>query len=265
MTGGPFTSSTLTTICACVMAHALAGCAAKPSPKPRADAAAVVLEVVAAPKEGAKVKRFARVPVYDAAPQPAAPAGQFELVDYSVLDDVIVWLEPAGGGDETAAVDATNATRPTAHPRPPLKLDVTTRARLDGVRAASVGQEIVFRNRGSEPVSLYSVSDDNDFELPAIPAGGEARYTVRATGTIEVLADPGEPPVATLYAVPSPWVARTRSGGRVVFDDVTPGSYEAVCWHPRLPGSTEPVLLEPGTVARAALKVGMNVLAEDQP
>ena len=38
---------------------------------------------------------------------------------------------------------------------------------------------------------------------------------------IEVLADPSQPPVATMYAVPSPWVARTRSGETVVFDDVT--------------------------------------------
>ena len=123
----------------------------------------------------------------------------------------------------------------------------------------------MFRNRGAEPVSLYSVSDDNDFELPEIAPGGEARYTVRSEGLIEVLADSADPPVATLYAAPSAWVARTRSGGRVVFNDVTPGSYEAMSWHPRLPGSTAPVSAAPGAVARAALKVGVNVLAEEQP
>jgi hypothetical protein len=144
-------------------------------------------------------------------------------------------------------------------------LDVAARVHPDDVRAAAVGQEIVLRNRGPETVSLYSVSDDNDFDLPEISPGGEARYTVHAEGMIEVLSDPSEPPVAMVYAAPSPWVARTRSGGRVVFNDVPPGAYEAVCWHPRLPGSTVPVSLAPDAVTRAALMVGVNALAAEQP
>ena len=259
----------------------LAGCAAGPSPKPRGDAAAIVVEVVAKPKEGTKVHRFAKVPVYDAAPQPAPPSGQFELVDYSALDDVIVWLEPAAAANatpdgETAAPSQTSAPGEATRDRednaagvtasqPPLTVEVTGATHPDDVRAASVGQELVFRNRGPEALSLYSVSDDNDFDLPEIPAGGEARYTVRAAGMIEVLADPADPPVALVYAVESAWVARTRSGGRVVFGDVPPGSYEAVSWHPRLPGSTAPLTLAPGGVTRVALNVGVNALAEDQP
>jgi hypothetical protein len=179
-----------------------------------------VIEVMAEPKTGAKANRFPRVPVYDAAPRPAEPpAGQFELVDYAALDDVIVWLEPAGpSADATPAADA-------APPPPPFAIDVRPDVHPDAVVAASVGQELVFRNRGAGPVSLYSVSDDNDFDLPEVAPGGEARYTVRAAGTIEVLADPSDPPVAQVQAVASPWVARTRSGGRVAFADVPPGAY----------------------------------------
>ena len=276
MTGSRFTT-TLMAVCACLMTQTLVGCAASRSPKPSSDAAAIVVEVVAKPKEGAKVhSRFAHVPVYDAAPQPAPPSGQFELVDYSALDDVIVWLEPAGASDATptgattgpidAAGDGRRSAAPVTVPAlSPLRVEITPGVHPDDVRAASVGQEIVFRNRGAQAVSLYSVSDDNDFDLPGIPPGGEARYTVRAAGMIEVLADPSDPPVATVYAVDSPWVARTRSGKRVVFNDVTPGSYEAVSWHPRLPGSTAPLTLAPGGVTRVALNVGVNVLAEDQP
>ena len=85
MTGGSLTT-TVVAVCACLLAQALVGCAADPAPKPRAGAAAVVLEVVAAPKKGAKANRFTRVPVYDAAPQPAAPSGQFELVSQQRRD-----------------------------------------------------------------------------------------------------------------------------------------------------------------------------------
>ena len=291
MTGRtPATATTLTAVCACLMTRTLLGCAAQsPTPTPRGDATAIVVEVVAKPKEGAKAHRFARVPVYDAAPQPAPPSGQFELVDYSALDDVIVWLEPAGAtpdaettdtadadseanddgegdaADDDEAGEGNTAAVPVGPPPPPLTVTIAARVHPDDVRAASVGQELVFRNDGPEVVSLYSVSDDNDFDLPEIPPGGEARYTVRAAGMIEVLADPSDPPVAVVYAVGSPWVARTRSGGRVVFRDVSPGAYEAVSWHPRLPGSTAPVSLPPGGVTRVALNVGVNVLAADQP
>jgi hypothetical protein len=276
MTRRRLINTSVAAACASVLAQGLAGCAAAPSsPTPRGGAAAVVLEVVAAPKPGAKANRFTRVPVYDAAPRPAAPpAGQYELVNYSALDDVIVWLEPAGAADASMARDgasdraddaATDATRPAVPPPSPLALDVSADVHPDDVHAVALGQELVFRNRGAEPVALYSVSDDNDFELPEIPPGGEAHYTVRSTGLIEVLAGSADPPVATVYAAPTPWVARTRAGGWVVFDDVTPGPYEAMSWHPRLPGSTAAVNLTPGSVARTALKVGVNVLGEQQP
>jgi hypothetical protein len=259
MTGRLFNTSFIA-VCAYLMSQALIGCAASPAPKPNAGVAAIVLEVVATPKQGAKANRFVRVPVYDAAPHTAAPSGQFELVNYSALDDVIVWLEPAGAGD--AEIDASHPATPE---RAPLTLDVAASIHPDDVHAATVGQEIVFRNRGKDAVSLYSVSDDNDFDLPAIPPGGEARYTAREAGMIEVLADPSDPPVAMVYVVSSPWVTRTRSGGHVVFKDVAPGSYEASAWHPRLPGKSTPVTLTPGAVARVELNVGVNVLAEQQP
>ena len=260
----PFNTA-IVAACAGITAHALVGCAAAPrrvrlsrAPAPRRSCSKWRPRPSRAK---AKANRFARVPVYDVAPRPAAPpTGQFELVDYSALDDIIVWLESAGAGDAATAAAGTAGSA-----LPPLVVDIDARVHPDDVRAAAVGQELVFRNRGAEPVALYSVSDDNDFELPEIPPGGEARYTVPAEGMIEVLAGSADPPVATVYAAPSSWVARTRSGGRVVFDDVAPGSYNVVSWHPRLPGSTAPVSLEPGAVARVALKVGVNVLGEDQP
>lgn len=218
--------------------------------RPEPGTAAVVLAVGAEPKSGVK-QGFTRVPVYDAAPQPpAAPAGDYERVDYSSLGDVIVWLEPAPPG----------ARRPA-----PLSLTIDARNPSEAVRPASVGQEIVFRNGGTEPVSLYSVADENDFDFPPITPGGEVRYTVRAPGLIEVLADPSQPPVALVYAVPSPWVAATRSGKTVVFNGVTPGTYQALSWHPRLPGATAGLILFPGWVTRATLAVGVNRLAPDRP
>jgi hypothetical protein len=233
-----------------VAALAVVGCARRVAEPPRAGTANVVLEVGAKPKAGA-AERLARVPVYDAAPRPAAVmSGQFERVDYADLGDIIVWLEPA----------------PADAPRfSPVVVAVDPARSPEAVHAASVGREVVFRNRGDAPVSLYSVSDENDFELPDIPPGGEARYTVRAPGLIEVLADPSRPPVATLYAAPSPWVRRARAGESVLFRDVPPGTYEAVSWHPRLPGKSASLSLAPDQVTRSTLDVGVKNISAEGP
>jgi hypothetical protein len=220
--------------------------------QPRPGTAAVVLAVGAKPKAKAAgaAERFARVPVYDAAPRPVAATGQYERVDYAALGDIIVWLEPA----------------PEVAPRfSPVVVPVDSARSPETVYAASVGREVVFQNRGEAPVSLYSVSDENDFDLPDVPPGGEARYTVRAPGLIEVLADPSRPPVATLYAAPSPWVRRARAGESVLFNNVPPGTYEAVSWHPRLPGKSATVSLVPDQVTRSTLDVGVKNISAEGP
>ena len=228
----------------------LGGCARHAMEPPQAGTANVVVKVGAQPKSGA-AKRFARVPVYDAAPRPAAAAtGQFERVDYSSLGDIIVWLEPVPDGAPKYA---------------PAIVSVDAAQSPETVHAVSAGRDVMFQNRGDVPISLYSVSDENDFELPAIPPGGEARYTVRGPGVIEVLADPSRPPVAILYAAPSPWVERTRAGRSVLFHNVPPGTYEALSWHPRLPGRSTTLSAEPGQVTRATLDVGVKNIAAEGP
>jgi hypothetical protein len=223
------------------------GCATQPTPQPGASCAKLTVE--AKPKSGVK-QRVARVPVYDAAPRPTSAKGQFELVDYSSLGNIIVWIEPAPlDGVRKPALDlAIDAAHPSTELQP-----------------ASVGQEIVFHNKGSAPLSLYSVSDNNDFDLPSIPAGAEGRYTVRGEGLIEILADPSQPPIALVYAAPSPRVAAARTGQTVIFNNVAPGSYRAVAWHPRLPGKSIDLALSPDRVCCATITIGVNNIASPEP
>jgi hypothetical protein len=234
---------------AAALVWAGAGCAARQEARPRPGASAIALEVAAQPKTGVK-QRLVRVPVYDAAPRPAVPTGQYEHVDYSNLGDIIVWLQPA----------PENLT-------PPAPTNVTFDPSVESktVHPASVGQEIVLRNRGQNGVAPYSVSDANDFQLAEVPPGGEARFTARGEGLIEVLGDPSLPPVALIYAAPSPWVARARAGETVVFNDVPPGDYEALSWHPRLPGKSVSVSLAPDQITRSTLVVGVNNIPTEAP
>jgi hypothetical protein len=232
----------------------LAGCAccAQPKPKPEPGDAAVVIDVQAKPKAGAKAEHFTRVPVYDAAPHPVKPTGQFEHVNYDDLGDIVVWLEPTG--------DTSHAETPSEG-KSVGQVDVRAGKPADHVHVASVGQPVAIHNAGSETVKLYSVADGNDFELPPLEPGAVTSIEPKSEGLIEVLADPSQPPVATIYAAPSKFVARARSGKTIVFNDVPPGSYQAVAWHPRIPGGTTQLgELNAGETKRVTLQLGVNDL-----
>jgi hypothetical protein len=231
----------------------LAGCSCC-GVQPKPGDAAVVLDVKAKPKAGTKVEHFARVPVYDAAPRPVKPTGEFEHVDYNDLGDIVVWLQPSAAGD------ASHAERPNAD-KSAGQVDVRAGKEADRIFVAAVGQPVVIHNADSEPVTLYSVSDGNDFDLPPLSPGAVASFQPKSEGLVEILADPSQPPVATIYAAPTKWAARAQSGKKVVFTDVPPGSYQAVAWHPRLPGSTANVgEVSAGQVKHATLQLGVNDL-----
>jgi hypothetical protein len=219
----------------------LVGCQSAPKASP--GMASLRVDVVAEPKAGSRLE--ARAPtMYDqpgrtATPEPAA----YHTVDYDNLADVIVYLEPAGGGVA-----------------PPRTIDVKPGAAAGAVVPASVGQRLTFRNAGARPTGLYSVSDGNEFDAASVPPGGTADYTVRSAGLIELLTDPAKDPALLVYAAPSRFVAATRSGKSVDFVDVPPGAYTVVAWHPRLPGGQTAVNLGADRSARATVKVGVNAL-----
>lgn len=228
-----------------VISTTVTGCESSPR---STSTSAVNVHVVAKPKAGTP-ERFTHVAVYDAAPAPAAAAtGTYERVDYNNLSDIIVWLEP---------VVPTSPVTP-----PPHTMNVDPQKPSGYVHAASVGQTIEFRNTSSQPIVLYSVSEGNEFELPPIAPGAMASYVPKTEGLIEILADPAKPPIAQMYVAPSPWVSRARSGRTVTFDNVPPGDYRIVAWHPRLPGSTSTTTVQPGTVTNSTVTIGVNALSE---
>jgi hypothetical protein len=178
--------------------------------------------------------------MYDQPGMTATPqTGAYETVDYDNVEDIIVYLE---GAQSSVA--------------PPRTVDLKSGA----IVPVSVGQKLSFRNTGSQPTPIYSVSEGNEFDVKSVPAGGTTDYTVQSPGPIEVLTDPAKDPVLRLYAAPSRFVTATRSGKSVDFTDVPPGSYTAVAWHPRLPSGQTAVTLAADQAAKATVKVGVNAL-----
>ncbi len=227
-----------------MIALLLAGC--QSAPHPAAGMAGVSIKVMAEPKAGIQSPR-GRVMSYDTPDQRGY--GDFERVDYSNLGQIVVWLEPQ---------DSARAVAPAAGQ---ITLDIDARHPATEVsHVASVGQTVVVRNVGSRPEVIDSVSDGNDFDAGTVAPSGNAHFTVRSSGLIEVLTETSADPVARIYAAPTRWVKLARAGQIVQFTDVPPGNYRVVAWHPRLPGSQTSLTLAPNEVANVTIAVGVNSL-----
>jgi hypothetical protein len=222
----------------------LAGC--QSSPRPSAGMASVSIKVMAEPKAGVQTSR-GRVMSYDAPGQRGY--GDFERVDYSNLGQIVVWLEPEAG------------SRPTDPTAGQISVETDARHPTNQVtHVVSVGQTLILRNSRARPEVIYCVSNGNEFDGGSVPPGGQAQYTVKSAGLIEVLAESSEEPVARVYAAPTQWVKLTRAGEIARFNDLPPGKYRVVSWHPRLPGSETSVVLSPNEVTSTSIAVGVNSL-----
>ena len=235
----------------------VAGCATQPRPSP--GMASLHIQVVAEPKAGRKMPVAAPVSTYD---RPSAPRqqeqGEFELVDYANLDDIVVWVERAGDMTDPTA-HATMDAMGTAPP--PQTIDVDSAKKNPPMsKPVSVGQKVILRNRSSRPLSIYSVSDGNDFNLGQLAPGQQGEYVVKNAGLVEVLSDQSPDPIASFYAAPTQWVVMTHSHGNVDFSNLPPGKYNIMTWHPRLPGTSQPIELAPDQMASATVTVGVNSL-----
>lgn len=225
----------------------LAGCQSEPTPSP--GMSGMSIRVIAEPKSGVR-DAGGGVKVYDA--PVVKEQGQFEKVDYSALDDIVVWAEPVSA---SAPVNGAAVTVSVDAHKPAEKLSAV----------AGVGQRLILHNSGPGALNLYSVSDGNDFDLGKVAAGGHGHYTVRSSGLIEVLAASDRDPVAEIYAAPSRWVALTHSGATVEFTNLPPGRYKICSWHPRLPGTEESVTLAANQILKTTIKVGVNALPKVGP
>ena len=231
---------------ACV-AHGCGGAGARPRPAP--GRAALVVTVRAEPKSGYR-DTTGQSGAYEVG---AVGAGRvYETIDYRALDDIVVWVEPAGAAEAPA-------------PAQLLAIDV---GRPSGaLRVSGLNEPWTIRNSAPEPLPVYARYESGDVvDIGTVAPGATAAHQPKEPGLVEILSDPRPDALARVYVAPVPStgggrLARVvRSGAKEAFNDLPPGPARVHAWHPRLPGSSATVTLRAGATTGANLAVGVNRL-----
>jgi hypothetical protein len=131
--------------------------------------AAVRIEVIARPKAGY------HPPADSSYGSSASGDDRYVPVDYTRLENVIVWLEPEG--QAIASDAAARATRiRLVRPR--------SRAALPWY-VACANAPVILQNANSSPDHFYSVSEGNNFDTGELGSSGEATVVIHAVADRE--------------------------------------------------------------------------------
>lgn len=136
---------------------------------------------------------------------------------HPVVDETLVWLEPAA----------------RVAPRKPMNFTMTTRGKtlLPHVLVIPVGSTVQFPN--DDPIShnLFSLSSGNNFDLGLYRRGTGKSYTFRTPGVVNVYCNVHPTMSSVIYVMSSPYFAFTDANGNFALPDIAPGSYTLVAWN----------------------------------
>ena len=228
---------------------ALAGCDRRQSAAtapPAKGKANLTVTVVAKPKTGAKAFRSYKPTEADKAEQ-AASKGNFELVDYDHLSDIVVWAEPSVAAKADVPPTLRISFADKAPSPPPLY-------------ALDAGATMNFTNTGAKPLRLYSVSEGNEFDTGPLKPGEAKDRLASVPGLIELLDGDTYEPVARIYVASGSDARIVRAGEATTFRNLAPGAYRVVAWHERVPGNERQVTLGPDDAKEFDLLIGVNAL-----
>jgi len=137
-----------------------------------------------------------------------------------VVNETLVWLEPAAGA---------RALRKAA----PVNVTMTTRGKmlLPHVLAVPVGSTVNFPNEDPISHNLFSLSSPNQFDLGLYRAGAGKSHTFTAPGVVNVYCNVHPNMSSVIHVLNTPYYAFADANGNFSLADVPAGRYELVVWN----------------------------------
>ena len=156
-----------------------------------------------------------------------------------VVNETLVWLEPAGKTWKKPAAAFTMTTR--------------SKTFLPHVMAVPAGSTVSFPNEDPIAHNLFSLTPGNTFDLGLYRRGSGKSHKFDAPGTVNVYCNVHPNMSAVVHVMSTPYYGFADTSGNYSFD-VPPGRYRVTAWNEQ--GGTATSDLEvkaDGTVAGATL------------
>jgi hypothetical protein len=180
----------------------------------------------------------------DYAPAQLGLGPEYTTINYAALDEIVVWVQ-------------TDA--PIESPAEKLRVDLATSPAA--LLVAGAGATWQISNSSPQAQSAFIRNDAGEIhDIGPVGAGATSEVSPKLTGPLELLVDSRPEPMARVFVAPSAAVRVVKTRQRVVFNDLPPGPVTVSCWHARLPGSTQRVVLQPDQNTHAQLVVTVNQL-----
>jgi len=151
------------------------------------------------------------------------------------ISDAVVWIESRQG----TTVDSN----------PPRTLDIAINDKVYAphVVVAPVGSTVRFPNHDPFNHNVFSVSDQNSFDLGLYGRGETKTKTFTQGGLVRVFCNVHPRMVAYVVLVNNRYFTQPGTDGSFVIAEVPPGRYRLHVWHERVPDeAVQDVLVGPG-------------------
>ena len=137
-----------------------------------------------------------------------------------IINETLVWLEPAAG--------ARLARRAA-----PVNVTMTTRGKMliPHVLAIPVGSTVNFPNEDPISHNLFSLSSPNQFDLGLYRAGAGKSHTFAAPGIVSVYCNVHPNMSSVIHVLNTPYYAFADANGNFSIPDVPAGRYDLIAWN----------------------------------
>jgi len=108
------------------------------------------------------------------------------------------------------------------------------------VKAIVVESSVTFPNKDNIRHHVYSFSPAKTFELPLYIGTPTTPIVFDRPGVVTIGCNIHDWMIGYIYVAETPYVGKTGRDGRIRLENLPPGRYIALVWHPRLQDAEEP-------------------------
>jgi plastocyanin len=144
-----------------------------------------------------------------------------------------------------------------AQPRSPVLTDVGNSGKefSPHVLVVPVGSTVTFSNHDPFNHNVFSLSEENPFDLGLYGRGEVRKVRFERAGLVRVYCNVHSQMSALIHVRDTPWYTQPSSDGSFALGQVPAGQYTLHAWHERSPEVTQPLVVPPEGLERLAIEL----------